>query len=491
METPIRVRYAPSPTGFPHVGNIRTALFNWLFARHTGGTFIVRIEDTDTARTVPGSLESILDSLRWLGLDWDEGPEAGGPDAPYFQSQRLPIYQEITDRLIKEGKAYQCYCSSERLEAMRAEQMKQKMSPGYDRHCRNLTEAERSQLAAQGIKPVVRFKTPLEGQTKFQDLLRGEVVFENSTLDDFVLLKSDGFPVYHLANVIDDHLMKISHVLRGEEWLSSTPRHIMLYNALGYEPPVFAHMPLILGPDRSKLSKRHGAATLAEYREQGYLPETMLNFLALLGWSLDEKTELFTRQQLIENFSLERISRTAAIFNKERLDWMNGVYIRGLSVDDLTGRVFPFMEKDLPPEVKRPLDINYVRQIVPLIRERISTLKDAATYADFFFVDKLGYDSAMLIGKKMTVETALTALKAAEEKLSSLESFSRDLLEDTLRHLADDLGMKTGQLLNLLRVATTSRDATPPLFETMEVLGQERCLKRINAVLAKLAGNEC
>ena len=491
METPIRVRYAPSPTGFPHVGNIRTALFNWLFARHTGGTFIVRIEDTDTARTVPGSLESILDSLRWLGLDWDEGPEAGGPNAPYFQSQRLPIYQEITDRLIKEGKAYQCYCSSERLEAMRAEQMKQKMSPGYDRHCRNLTEAERSQLADQGIKPVVRFKTPLEGQTKFQDLLRGEVVFENSTLDDFVLLKSDGFPVYHLANVIDDHLMKISHVLRGEEWLSSTPRHIMLYNALGYEPPVFAHMPLILGPDRSKLSKRHGAATLAEYREQGYLPETMLNFLALLGWSLDEKTELFTRQQLIENFSLERISRTAAIFNKERLDWMNGVYIRGLSVDDLTGRVFPFMEKDLPPEVKRPLDINYVRQIVPLIRERISTLKDAATYADFFFVDKLGYDSAMLIGKKMTVETALTALKAAEEKLSSLESFSRDLLEDTLRHLADDLGMKTGQLLNLLRVATTSRDATPPLFETMEVLGQERCLKRINAVLAKLAGNEC
>ena len=330
MDKPVRVRYAPSPTGFPHVGNIRTALFNWLWARHTGGKFIVRIEDTDVARTVPGSVESILDSLRWLGIDWDEGPEVGGDHGPYFQSQRLPVYQEIAERLVKEDKAYYCYCSSERLTAMREEQQKQKLPPGYDRHCRCLAGEGPLQLTAQGIKPVVRFKTPLDGQTRFQDLLRGEVVFENSTIDDFVMLKSDGYPTYQMANVIDDHLMEISHVLRGDEWLSSTPRHILLYNALGYQLPVFAHMPLILGPDRSKLSKRHGAATLTEYREQGYLPETMLNFLALLGWSLDEKTELFTRQQLIDNFSLERISRTAAIFNKEKMDWMNGVYLRGL-----------------------------------------------------------------------------------------------------------------------------------------------------------------
>jgi glutamyl-tRNA synthetase len=489
MQRPVRVRYAPSPTGFPHVGNIRTALFNWLFARHTGGKFIVRIEDTDVARTVPGALEAILDSLRWLGLDWDEGPEVGGGHGPYFQSQRLPAYQEAAERLVREGRAYRCYCSAERLEAMRQEQQKQKLSFGYDRHCRGLTDADHAQLAVQGIKPVVRFKTPLEGQTRFQDLLRGEVVFENGTIDDFVLLKSDGYPTYHLANVIDDQLMEISHVLRAEEWLSSTPRHILLYDALDYNPPLFAHMPMILGPDRSKLSKRHGATALTEYREQGYLPEALVNFLALLGWSLDEKAELFSRQQLIENFSLERVSRTAAIFNKEKLDWMNGVYIRGLSVDDLTGRVFPFMEKDLPPEVERSLDINYVRQMVPLIRERISTLKDAATYAGFFFLDKLEYDSAMLPGKKMTAETALTALKGAAENLSSLAGFSPDLLEDTLRHLADELGIKTGQLLNVLRVATTGRDAAPPLFETMAVLGQERCLQRIKAALAKLAGN--
>ncbi len=490
MDKPVRVRFAPSPTGFPHVGNIRTALFNWLYARHTGGKFIVRIEDTDVARTVPGALEAILDSLRWLGLGWDEGPEVDGPHAPYLQSGRLPVYREIAERLIKEGHAYYCYCSSERLDAMRAEQQRQKLSLGYDRHCRLLTDTDRSQLTAQGLKPVVRFKTPLDGQTHFQDLLRGEVVFENSTIDDFVLLKSDGYPTYHLANIVDDHLMEISHVLRAEEWLSSTPRHIMLYNALGFEPPLFAHLPMILGPDRSKLSKRHGATALTEYREQGYLPETMFNFLALLGWSLDEKTELFTRQELIEQFSLERVSRTAAIFNKEKLDWMNGVYIRGLSEDELTDRVLPFMEKDFPPEVKRPLDVNYVRQIVPLMRERISTLKEAATYADFFFLNDLKYDSAMLRGKKTTTETALAALKGAAEKLSVLESFSRDSLEETLRRLAADLGIKTGELFNLLRVATTGRDAAPPLFETMAVLGKERCLKRIQAALAKLSGNK-
>jgi glutamyl-tRNA synthetase len=487
MDRPVRVRYAPSPTGFPHVGNIRTALFNWLFARHTGGKFIVRIEDTDVARTVPGAIDAIIDSLRWLGLDWDEGPEVGGGHAPYFQSERLPVYHEIADRLVKEGHAYYCYCSSERLEAMRAEQQKLKISLGYDRHCRSLSMDDRSQFAAQGIKPVVRFKTPPEGQTRFQDLLRGEVVFENSTIDDFVLLKSDGYPTYHLANVIDDHLMEISHVLRAEEWLSSTPRHVMLYDALGFDPPQFAHMPMILGPDRSKLSKRHGATALTEYREQGYLPETMLNFLALLGWSLDEKTELFTREELIKDFSIERVSRTAAIFNKEKLDWMNGMYIRRLSVDDFTSRSLPFMDKYLHPDVKRPLDINYVRQIVPLIQERICTLKDAATYAEFFFLDELEYDPAMLAGKKMTPETALTALKGAEERLSSLENFSQEVLEDTLRHLAEEMGIKTGQLFNPLRVATTAREAAPPLFETMAVLGQERCLKRIRAALAKLA----
>ncbi len=311
-ESNVRVRYAPSPTGYPHVGNIRTALFNWLFARHSGGSFIVRIEDTDVNRKVEGATEAILDGLKWLGIDWDEGPEVGGNYGPYFQSQRLEHYQKIAQLLVKGGHAYPCYCSEERLARMRKEMAERKESMrSYDRHCRDLSPAERTKLEAQGIIPVIRFKTPLEGETRFNDLIKGEVVFDNSTLDDFVLLKSDGYPTYHLANVTDDHLMKITHVLRADEWLSSTPRHTLLYNALGYQPPLFAHLPMILGTDRSKLSKRHGATAITEYRDQGYLPQAMMNFLALLGWSLDDRTELFTKEELIQNFSIERISKTA------------------------------------------------------------------------------------------------------------------------------------------------------------------------------------
>jgi glutamyl-tRNA synthetase len=436
-------------------------MFDWLLARHTGGTFILRIEDTDVERRVEGAVEYMMDALNWLGLDWDEGPGKGGDYGPYYQSQRLELYQDAAAKLVAQGDAYYCYCSPERLDAMRKEQEARKQSPGYDRLCRNLSPQERAAKEAAGIKPVVRFKVPLEGQTKFHDIIYGDITFENSNIDDFVMLKSDGYPTYHLANVVDDYAMKISHV----------------------------HHPVIVGSDRAKLSKRHGATSLLDFRNMGYLPEAMFNFLALMGWSLDDKTEIMTRQQVVENFSLERMGKTGAFFNIEKLDWMNGVYIRGLTVEDLTNRVLPFLEKDLPPEVKRPLDINYIRQIMPLIRERIKTLKDAATYADFFFVDKLEYEASMLIGKKMTTETALAALKGAEEKLSSLESFDHDLLEDSLRHLADDLGIKTGQLFNVLRVACTARDATPPLFETMVVLGKERCLKRIKIAISKLGNN--
>jgi glutamyl-tRNA synthetase len=485
MDRPVRVRYAPSPTGFPHVGNIRTALFNWLFARHTGGKFIVRIEDTDVARTVPGAIEAILDSLRWLGLDWDEGPQIGGDHAPYFQSQRLPAYQEAAERLIKEGQGYNCYCSSERLEAMRSEQQKMKLPTGYDRHCRCITEGEQSRFISGGIKPVVRFKTPLEGQTRFQDLLRGEVVFENSTIDDFVLLKSDGYPTYHLANIVDDHLMEISHVLRAEEWLSSTPRHIMLYRALGYEPPLFAHMPMILGPDRSKLSKRHGATALTEYRELGYLPETILNFLALLGWSLDEKTELFSRQQLVESFSLERVSRTAAIFNKDKLDWMNGVYIRGLSLDDFTKRVLPFLERDLPPEVERPLDERYIKAIAPLIKERAKTLAEVADLVFFFYQEYLHYDSVDLLIKGADFQLTRDAYIHAK-KIIEMTPFNAEELEKAFRALADMLKLKPGQLFASLRIAMTGRSVSPPLFQTMEALGEDRVQDRIRNAIDKL-----
>jgi len=489
MTNSVRVRYAPSPTGYPHVGNIRTALFNWLFARHCGGSFIVRIEDTDVARKVEGTVEAILEGLSWLGLDWDEGPDVGGEFGPYFQSQRLDLYREASERLISQGDAYYCYCSSQRLEEMRAEQVKRKQPPGYDRHCRNLSQEEQSRKEAGGVTPVVRFKTSLDGQTRVNDLIRGEVVFENNTIDDFVLLKSDGYPTYHLANVVDDHLMEISHVLRAEEWLSSTPRHLFLYQALGFEPPQFAHLPMLLGADRAKLSKRHGAVSITDYRQQGYLSEAMVNFLALLGWSLDDKTELLSRQELIDNFSLERVSRTAAIFNRDKLNWMNGVYIRSLSPEEFIQRAMPFLESGLPPEVKRPISKEYVSRIVPLTRERINTLAEAATYANFFFLDKLEYDASLLIGKKMTIETTLKALKAAQEKLSLLESFDHDLLEGTLRPLADELGLNAGQLFSPLRVATTGRTAAPPLFETMVVLGKERCLERIRVAIEKLGNN--
>ena len=486
MTNPVRVRFAPSPTGSPHVGNIRTALFAWLFARHHGGSFIVRIEDTDVARKVKGAVEAHLDSLRWLAMDWDEGPEAGGKYAPYFQSQRLELYHDAARRLILQQDAYYCYCSPERLDEIRAEQVRRKQPPGYDRHCRDLNEEERAQKETEGITPVVRFKTPLEGQTRFRDLIWGEVKFENSILDDLVLLKSDGYPTYNLANIVDDHEMEISHVIRGEEFISTTPHHILLYQALGYEPPQFAHLPRVLGSDRSKLSKRHGAVSIDEFQKQGYLPEAMLNFLALLGWSLDDRTEIMSRQQLIDNFSLERVSKTAAIFNRDKLDWMNGVYIRSLSLEDFTQRAMTFLNKGLPRVVKRPLSLDYIKQMIPLIQERAKRLDEVPELVEFFFVEELDYETDLLIGKDMTQESAARALEVSQQRLEKLEPFDTESLELLLRPLAVELGLKTGQLFGTLRVAVTGRTAAPPLFQTMAVLGKEKCLRRIAAALNKL-----
>jgi len=486
MNQSVRVRFAPSPTGYPHVGNIRTALFNWLFARHYGGSFIVRIEDTDVKRKIEGAVETILNSLRWLGLDWDEGPEIDSQYGPYFQSQRLEIYHEAAKRLISQGNAYYCYCSPQRLEEMRAEQVRHKQPTGYDRHCRNLSPEEKNKKEAEGITPVVRFKTPLEGQTRFNDLIWGEMVFENNTIDDFVLLKSDGYPTYHLANIVDDHLMEISHVLRAEEWLSSTPRHLLLYQALRFEPPQFAHLPMILGADRAKLSKRHGAVSITEYYEQGYLPETMVNFLALLGWSLDDKTEILSRQELIDNFSLERISRTAAIFNQDKLNWMNGVYIRSLTADEFLAAAEPYLMTDRFAGEALISDESYVKDILPLIQERARTLTEVSELAQFFFVEELDYETNLLIGKNMSLESATKGLKIGQQKLKELEVFDAESLEAVFRPLAEELGLKTGQLFGTLRVAVTGRTAAPPLFQTMAVLGKERCLRRIEAALDRL-----
>ncbi len=486
MTAPVRVRFAPSPTGHPQVGNMRTAMFDWLFARHTGGTFILRIEDTDVDRIAPGSVEAHMEGLRWLGLDWDEGPEVGGDYGPYFQSQRLELYKAAAARLVEQGDAYNCYCSPERLETMRKEQVARKQPPGYDRACRSLSRQDCARHEAAGVRPVVRFKVPDQGQTRFTDTIYGEVVFENSTLDDFVMLKSDGYPTYHLANVVDDHAMKITHVIRGEEWISSTPRHLLMYRALGYRPPQYIHTPLILGPDRAKLSKRHGAMSILEYRDQGYLPEAMFNFLVLIGWSLDDKTEIMTRQQLIDSFALERIGKTAAVFNKEKLDWMNGVYIRGLALDDFTQRALPFLEKGLPPQVKRPLDVKYVRRIMPLVQERTKTLTEVPVLTRFFFVEELEYDPELLVAKNLTREQSLSALEVSSQRLKALSAFDEASLESLLRPLAEELGLKAGPLFSILRTAVTGETATPPLFQTMVVLGRERCLRRIDEAAVKL-----
>ena len=481
----VRVRYAPSPTGEPHVGNIRSALFNWLYARSVGGTFIVRIEDTDQARTLPGAQDAILEALEWLGLDWDEGPGKGGPLGPYVQSERqaLGIYQEHADRLVAGGKAYPCYCTPARLDDMRREQQAAGKSPGYDRNCLDPLKAE--QARRKNSKPVIRFKMRTEGVIRVRDLVRGVVQFDASLLDDFVLLKSDGFPTYHLANVVDDHLMEISHVLRAEEWLPSAPRHQELYKALGYEMPQMVHLPIILGPDRTKLSKRHGATSALHYRDDGYLPEAMFNFLALLGWSLDDATDVISREALVARFSIERILASPAVFNAEKLDWFNGVYIRQMSLEELADAVLPWLQTGLGASIDR----DYLLRIIPLERERLRKLSDAPVMLSFFFEEQPAVDPQQLAQKGLAhPEATQGALKRALAVAEAAEPWTAEVLEPAYRALAEELGVKTGGLFGAVRVAVTGRTAAPPLFDTMAVLGRERCLARLRHALDVLGG---
>jgi glutamyl-tRNA synthetase len=482
-ESPVRVRIAPSPTGHFHIGSARTALFNWLFARHHGGKFIVRIEDTDRTRFDPEAVSDTQASLRWLGLDWDEGPEVGGDHGPYFQSERLDLYQYYADWLINKDKAYKCYCSPERLAALREEQRTKKTDVGYDRHCRRLTAVQRAEYEAQGITPVIRLKAPLTGQTSFQDVLYGDIVVENHTLDDLVLLKSDGFPTYHLANVVDDHLMEISHIMRGDEWLPSVPKHILLYDAFGWEVPIYAHLPLILAPSgKGKLSKRHGGVEVRDFRREGYLPEAMINYLARVGWSLDDKSELFSRQELVEHFDLSGINNSPARFSYERLEWMNAHYIRQLEVDDLAQRLIPFLAEE-----GYQVTVTDLRPLVPLIQERLKTLSEAVNWVDFFFQDEIEYDPNLLIGKNMDAAASLDALGQARDALANLPDFEVGAIEAALRDLADSFGLKVGQLLGIIRVAVTGKKVAPPLFETLSILNRERTLARIDQALAQLA----
>lgn len=488
---PARLRFAPSPTGFQHIGGFRTALFSWLYARHTGGQFVLRIEDTDVARTVEGSVEDILQGFNWLGMDIDEGPGVGGPYGPYYQTERKALYAHYTDQLIASGHAYKCYCTRERLAEVRKERETQGLPPRYDRHCRYLSAEERAANEATGQTWTVRFAMPLDGETVVHDELHGDMTWQNTNLDDMIILKSDGLPTYHLAHIVDDHLMDITHVLRGEEWISSAPLHAQIYRALGWEIPALYHVPVILGKDKKKLSKRHGVLSWSDYARQGYLPEAVFNFLALAGWSYDDKTEIFTRDELIRLFTLDRIGIASGIYDPEKLLWMNGVYIRKLSLAELTERTLPYMEQPeaeggLPDSISRPLDREYAARVLRLEQERMKMLGEAAYMVSYFFTEDFDYETSMLVQKNMDLERTRDALIQARDVLAVIDLWEASALEGPVRALTAELGLKAGQMLGTIRVALSGRPATPPLFEMMEVMGRERCMSRIDRAIARL-----
>ena len=490
MTNKVRLRFAPSPTGNPHIGNVRTAIFGWLFARKHGGAYMIRVEDTDQARREEGAVESMLESLAWVGLDWDEGPDVGGPRAPYVQSERLDLYHDAAERLTESGYAYRCYCSPERLAGLRrVQQERGDETIGYDRRCLNLTDSQKREYENAGTPSVVRFRMPDEGKSTLDDIIFGHLEFENRLYDDFVALKSDGFPTYHLASVVDDHLMGITHVTRGKEWLSSVPRHVQLYSAFGWDMPQFAHMPMILAPDKTKLSKRHGAASVMDYRELGVLPEALMNYLALLGWSLDGSSEIFARDELIESFDLSRVSKSDAVFDRAKLDWLNGQHIRRSDDKRLADALARFWRDD-PPDFDMEPDTGSVGQVVPLARERMKTLQDAAPLVRFVFSEEIPVEPDQLIQRRMDAEKTVVALDAARDGLAALDAFDAQSIEDTLRPMAKNLDIKVGQLLGSLRAAVTGQKVSPPIFESLEVLGRETSLSRIQDAIAALKNSE-
>ena len=480
MANPVRTRFAPSPTGFPHVGNIRTALFAWLFARHHGGSFIVRIEDTDVARKVEGAVEAILDSLRWLGLDWDEGPEVGGKYAPYIQSQRLALYKEHALRLIEQGDAYYCFCTSARLEKLREEQTAAKLSICYDRHCRNLDLAESKRRVAEGESFVIRMKMPLDGQAAFNDLIRGEVTITYSLLDDQVLLKSDGFPTYHLAVVVDDHYMNISHVIRGEEWLPSTPKHITLYKFFGWQAPLFAHLPLLLNPDKSKLSKRQGDVAVEEYKAKGYLKEALINFIALLGWNPGDEREIFSLEELVHEFSLERVGKSGAVFNVDKLLWLNQQHLRLKSDAELLDLVRPVLQSRYLGTVSG----EYMLRVIALMKERAVLVDDFVTTCPYFFTEPGSYDEKAA-AKNWTPEVP-ERLDQLAVRFAALDLFTAEKTEKALREQAEASGVGAGKLIHPLRLAVTGVPQGPSLFHLIEVLGRETTIRRMRQAVAIL-----
>jgi glutamyl-tRNA synthetase len=486
----VRVRIAPSPTGMAHIGTAHTALFNWLFARHHGGAFAVRIEDTDRKRLAEGAFESIMEMLRFLGLDPDEGPYAGGEYGPYYQSERLDIYQLEIERLLASGGAYHCYCTPERLAEVNKQKQAQRQPPGYDRRCRDLSEAERTELAATGVTPVVRLKMPLAGTTVVSDAIRGEVVFENALLQDVVLLKSDGFPTYHFAATVDDHLMEVTHVLRGDEWLPSTPIHLVIYEKFGWRPPLFAHLPLLLGEDKAKLSKRHGDTAFHSFVAQGYLPEALFNYLGLLGWSLDDHTEFISREEFVQHFDLDRVVKSPAVFDFKKLRWMNGQYIRRISRERFADVTLEWLRKGLPEALQPLVDPEIARAIAPLIQERIEVLSEVAPLVQYFFVGPdVEYDRETLLGKEFRdqPETAVLALDDGMNELRDVEDWVSEAILETLRKVAERMEIKFRDYAALVRVAITGARQSPPLTESMEILGKNASLRRLKTAVERIS----
>ena len=490
MDTkPIRTRFAPSPTGRIHIGNARSALYPFLLARHFGGTFILRIEDTDQKRSTPEAEKELIEGLRWLGLHYDEGPDVGGPYGPYRQTERRGIYHEYGWKLVDMGHAYPCFCAPERLEKVRQEQQKNKQNPRYDGVCRGVDPGEASRRVAAGERHVIRFKMPKQGSITATDLLRGPITTENASLDDSVLLKSDGLPTYHLAAMVDDRLMEITHVIRGSEWLPSMPLHIHIIRAFGWEEPVFAHLSVFLKPSgKGKLSKRDkeeamkdGHSTfLGDMQELGYTPEGVLNWIALMGWGVAED-DVMTLDQMVQRFSVDSLTPSPAAVNFQKLDHFNATHIRLLTTPELAGRIKPYFLR-----AGLPADDETLLKIVPLIRERLVTLDDCLAFATFFFKETVAPTPADLIAKDLDAPSSAQIAKKAYEILSSLSSMSHAEAEPPMRMYVESSGYSPAQVFGILRVAVTGQKVSPPLFESMEIIGREKVLERLNNAIEML-----
>lgn len=486
MAEPIRVRFAPSPTGHLHIGGARTALFNFLFVRGMGGTFVLRIEDTDVERSTEASTQQILQDLKWLGLDWDEGPEVGGSAGPYFQSQRLDLYRRRAQDLLGGGHAYPCFCSPELLDRKRQEAQAAGATPKYDGACRALASAEAERRMAAGEPYVVRLRVPAEGTTAWDDLIRGRVAFENAVLDDFVLVRSNGMPTYNFAAVADDSAMRITHIIRGDDHISNTPRQVRLYQALGEPVPAFAHVPMILGSDRSRLSKRHGATSVGAYRDEGYLPEALVNYLALLGWAFDDKTTLFSRAELIEKFTLQKVSKNPAVFDPAKLLWMNGVYLRQLAPEEYVARALPFLVRaGLLSEDAPAAERAWAGRVALAVRDTLKTLAELPDAVRFFFGAEVPIEEKAL-AKLEAAKTRPELFRALRDKLRVLESFTPEALEALFQAFVTEQGVKFGEVVHPLRAAVTGRVSSPGIFVVLDLLGKERTLQRFDTGLKRI-----